>query len=566
VKFLPSQLIYFLQGATTKRNAQKLGKFMGILLLMVVVYSTIFHYIMEFEGRDYSWVTGFYWTLTVMTTLGFGDITFTGDLGRAFSILVMLSGVVFLLVMLPFTFIQFFYAPWLAAQAKARAPREIPEGTAGHVILTGLDPVAMAVAQRLRQIRWPHLFIVADLQRALELYDQGLPVMLGQLDDPETYRRARAEAAVLAVVTNDDLLSTNITFTIHEHSERVPVMTNADAVDSVDILQLAGSSHVCQFAQDLGRSLARRVLVPGMRANVIGRFDQLLIAEAAASGTPLAGKTLAESRLREATGVTVVGLMERGRFEIPQPETRIGPASVLVMAGTEAQLERLDETMGGREAQEPSRPVLILGGGRVGRAAADLLTERRIDYRIIEKNSRLAGHEAKVVVGSAADLETLNRAGIREAGAAIVTTHNDDLNIYLTIYCRRLRADMQIISRSTLDRNVSTLHRAGADFVLSYASLGASTVLNLLRPSRELLLEEGLSVFRLGMTPALAGQLLRDSRIREETGCSVVAIRRAGALHINPAPAFRFGPTDELILIGTDEAEARFIARFPGAV
>ncbi len=46
-----------------------------------------------------------------MSTLGFGDITFHSDLGRLFSIVVLFSGIVFLLVMLPFTFIQFFTPP-----------------------------------------------------------------------------------------------------------------------------------------------------------------------------------------------------------------------------------------------------------------------------------------------------------------------------------------------------------------------------------------------------------------------------------------------------------------------
>jgi hypothetical protein len=59
--------------------------------------------LMLYEGRQYSWVTGFYWTLTTMSTLGFGDITFHSDAGRLFSVVVLLSGIVFLLVMLPFT-------------------------------------------------------------------------------------------------------------------------------------------------------------------------------------------------------------------------------------------------------------------------------------------------------------------------------------------------------------------------------------------------------------------------------------------------------------------------------
>lgn len=55
--------------------------------------------------------------------LGFGDITFTSDLGRLFSIIVMLSGVVFLLIVFPFTFIQFFYAPGAGPPRTGPGPR-----------------------------------------------------------------------------------------------------------------------------------------------------------------------------------------------------------------------------------------------------------------------------------------------------------------------------------------------------------------------------------------------------------------------------------------------------------
>ena len=115
-----------------ERNVRILIKFFLVLIAMITLYSILFHFLMILEKREFSWVTGFYWTLTVMSTLGFGDITFTTDLGKLFSILVLLSGVVFLLTMLPFTFIQFFYLPWLEAQSKAGAPRKLQEDTTGH--------------------------------------------------------------------------------------------------------------------------------------------------------------------------------------------------------------------------------------------------------------------------------------------------------------------------------------------------------------------------------------------------------------------------------------------------
>src|SRR6056297_3352671 len=109
MKYMSSQMAYFFSSARTKTNIRKLFKFLSIFVIMFIVYGVLFHYIMEYEGRgdEFSWLTGFYWTLVTMTTLGFGDIVFSSDLGRAFSMLVLFSGVIFLLVMLPFTFIEF---------------------------------------------------------------------------------------------------------------------------------------------------------------------------------------------------------------------------------------------------------------------------------------------------------------------------------------------------------------------------------------------------------------------------------------------------------------------------
>ena len=135
------QFLLFFQNYTTRRNFLTLTKFFVLLLLLVVFYSVLFHVIMLYEGREYSWVTGIYWSLTVMSTLGFGDITFHTDLGLLFTMVVLLSGIIFMLVILPFTFIQFFYAPWLELQTSAKTPNKLPAETKGHVIIAGLGPV-----------------------------------------------------------------------------------------------------------------------------------------------------------------------------------------------------------------------------------------------------------------------------------------------------------------------------------------------------------------------------------------------------------------------------------------
>jgi voltage-gated potassium channel len=561
MKYVASQLAYFFANRTAKQNVSSLLRFVAVLFALMLLYSILFHFIAAAEGQRHSWLTGLYWTVVTMTTLGYGDIIFYSDLGRTFSVVVLLSGVLFLLVLLPFAFIQFFYAPWIEARSQMRAPRHLPEGTRGHVLFTTYDPVAMSAIPRLVSYGHEYVVLESDVERALKLYDEGIRVAVGPVDDIETYRRMRAADAALVVASGDDFLNSNIAFTVRELTETVPIVSTVRAPESVDVLSLAGSSHVLQLTDLLGRSLARRTMGGDLRANVIGRFGDLLIAEAPATGTPLVGKTLRESNLRAVTGVNVVGIWERGRFDIPHANTVIGQHTELVLAASEDQLAQFDALVCIYAATDA--PVLILGGGRVGRSVARALEEREIPYRIVEKNpKRVRGDGKRYVVGSAAELRVLERAGIHDAPTTLVTTNDDATNIYLTIYCRKLRSDMQIVSRATLERNVSTLHRAGADFVMSYASMGANAIINIIEQDDVVMLAEGLDVFRHPAPQQLVGRTLIESGIREATGCSVVAMETDGGTLINPRPDAPILAGSELILIGTTEGERKFVEMY----
>jgi len=557
MKFISSQLAYFFANRQTQTNIRKLLKFVSVLVGMFLLYGVLFHFVMAYEGQeeDFSWLTGFYWTLVTMTTLGFGDIVFITDLGRMFSMIVLFSGVLFLLVMLPFTFIEFFYAPWMKAMNQARAPKQLEEGISGHVIITHLDAVTDALIKKLRAYGFDYVLLEPDLQQALEYSDLGYNVVNGQPDDLETYGKLRVKDAVMVVASGSDMLNTNITFTVREYSSSVPVVATAASPDSVDILQMAGASHILQMGEMLGKSLARRTLGGNARVHVIGHIDTLVIGEVTAQETPLIGKKLKESGLREKIGVNVVGIWERGVFKQPYPDSVINEETVLVLAGTVDQLRKYDEVLSIYHVSE--EPVIIIGAGRVGRAAAKSLKDRKIDYRIIDKNPERIRDPEKYILGDAADRSILEKAGIMNAHTALITTHDDDINIYLTIYCRELCPKMQIISRATFEKNINTLHRAGADFVMSYASMGANTIFNILEGQDVLLLAEGVSIFNRSITKKLAGKSLIESNIRQQTGCTIIAIQE-GDMIINPHPETKLKKDQEIILIGKFEGEEKF--------
>jgi Trk K+ transport system NAD-binding subunit len=337
MKFLASELAFIFTDREASTNLRSLLKYFLFLGALVAAYAILFHVIKLYvEGEQHSWVTGVYWTLVVMTTLGFGDITFTSDIGRVFSVVVLLSGVVFLLVMLPFLFVRLFYAPWLEARIRLRAPRRVPDGVSGHVIIAEVDPVGLGLIERLRGRGTPCFVLEPDPATAARLVGDGLPVIAGEKDSRRTYEQLHIEAASLVLANAEDTANTNITLTVREVAPAIPIAAIAEHTESIDILELSGATTVLPLKQRLGEYLANRVDAGRPEAHVIGSISGIQIAELPARDTPYVGLLIRDTHLRERVGVSVVGLWERGKLVTAFPHTRIEPSSVVVVAGTGA--------------------------------------------------------------------------------------------------------------------------------------------------------------------------------------------------------------------------------------
>jgi voltage-gated potassium channel len=285
MKILATQIATFLATRDAKRNLGTLVKFMVALAALIVIYTALFHVIMErVEGREFTWFTGLYWTLTVMSTLGFGDITFESDIGRMFSVVVLLSGIVLLLIMMPFIFIHNFYAPWLEARIRARAPRVAPVGLTGHVLIAGWDMIAPVLIEKLKRHSIPYFVMEPDAEKASRMNLEGVSVLNVRPDARRDWEAARVAHARLVFANDDDADNTNITLTVREITRDTPVVALANHRDSVDILELSGASVVVALGDLLGEYLAHRVNVQGAAVAVIGAFRDQLIAELPVAG------------------------------------------------------------------------------------------------------------------------------------------------------------------------------------------------------------------------------------------------------------------------------------------
>ncbi len=564
MKFISPQITYLLRHQETRRNLASLSKVFALLAAVVLVYSGLFQAMMLREGQEHSWLTGLYWTLTVMSTLGFGDITFQSDLGRAFSILVLLSGIVLLLIVLPFAFIRFFYAPWLEAQLRLRAPREVPESVRDHVVLCRYDEIARGLIDRLDDEGIPYCVIEPDPTRASQLKADGLSVVMRDVDGSASYEAVRAGQARLVVANLSDAVNTNITLTVREAAGDVPIATLVENDDSVDVLELAGANHVLDLKHRLGQHLATRVTAGTAHCHRVGRFKDLVIAEFPVHNTPLAGREVGESNLRRLTGLNIVAYSERGRLLPVRADTVLSDYSVAVVVGTEAQVDSLDALFVIYEPNE--NPVLVIGGGKVGRAVTEALREREVRVHIVERDAALRDELSQVAdrvfAGDAADFDVLMEAGLASAPTVVLTTNDDATNIFLAVYCRRLNQHARIVSRITHERNLEAIHRAGAEFVLSYSTLAVTSVLSLVHGRELVLVGEGVDLFVEPVPDKLAGRTLGETALGARTGLNVVAVQKPDGPAVNPVGETGLEAGQELVMLGTAEQLAEFRKAF----
>ena len=537
----------------------------GVLAAFVPLNAALFQLIMEHvEGRSYPWSTALYWTVVTMSTLGFGDIVFVSEIGRLFSVGVLLSGILLLLVALPYASIEFVIEPWRRAQERSRVPRRVAAREKGHVLVSRYDPIAASLIGRLRTDGIPCYVVEPDPVEAAHLADQGISVVAGDPESRVTYERLGIERARAVFANHEDTTNTNVTLTVREASAEVPIIALAEHEDSTDILELSGCTHVLPLKVRLGEYLANRVSAGRGKADIVGTVKGLQIAEFSARDTPLAGQTVRDTRLRERTGLNIVGLWHRGRLVPAFPGVPITQESIVVVVGAPAQLTALDDLI--QDRPDADAPILLVGASTVGSIAARALKRKGVPVHVLDRDprasKRMVGVADEVFEGDAADRGALARAGLASAPQVLLTTHDDAMNVYLTVYCRRLKPDLRIVSRVTHEQNLEAIHRAGADFVLSYSSLGAEAVLSLIEGHELVILGEGVDLFSLPLPRSLRGKTLAATEIGSRTGLSVVAVEQGGQVVTNLRASMTLDAGAELVMLGSVQQRRDFTARF----
>lgn len=248
-----------------------------------------------------------------------------------------------------------------------------------------------------------------------------------------------------------------------------------------------------------------------------------------------------------------------------------GVSLVLVTIGTltQALLEFELQSFFGRRRMEReigrlSDHYIICGAGRVGRSAARELARKPVPFLVIEQNEakaqRYSSENWLMMVADATQEQTLRDAQIDRARGLVAATTTDATNLYIVLTARALNERLKIVARASEEDAEKHLLTAGADSVVSpYAFAGQRIAQSFLRPHVVSFLDTAtthlgvdLEIGEVYVSAAsrFAGQTIESSRLRQDRGVIVLAIKREKGMRFNLAPEDRIEAGDFLIAMG----------------
>jgi CPA2 family monovalent cation:H+ antiporter-2 len=253
----------------------------------------------------------------------------------------------------------------------------------------------------------------------------------------------------------------------------------------------------------------------------------------------------------------------------------------------------LIDARGGARSRPPTPEdrgghVVLCGFGRVGSAVGEALATFGLRYTVIERDPDvvrgLIARGVPALYGDAGRRSTLELAGVRDASLLIVALPDVEHSRLAVRAARGINGAVPVLVRAHGRAESDALRRDGASEIIQPELEAAGTLIRhalaRLRLPKSLALAY-LERFREAMESAeapspgpdtlpevrevavdrdgVADQSLREARIRERFGVTVVAVVRAGNVILNPPPDTMLRPGDRVRLFGLPAQIERFV-------
>ncbi|MCL7486601.1 MAG: potassium channel protein [Desulfobulbaceae bacterium] len=322
-------------------------KFIILFFAAIMLVGTTGYMVFE----DFSFWNSVYLTAITITTVGYGDIVPVHFVGRVFTILLVFSGVGFVL----YTFSRLAEAMVEGGLRNILERRKMDKKVAqlrNHYIVCGYGRIGKVICQILKENKRPFVVIENDAEEIRNIEAEGFLALLGEAADDEILIKAGIkEARGLIGVVSTDADNVFITLTARGLNPGLFILTRSSgAVGSDTKLLRAGASKVISPYYIGARRMAQLVVRPTvidfidltMHAGELGlRMEEMLISEKAS----FVNKNLLESGLRKKYDIIVVAIKRQGDEMLfnPKPDTVILPGDILIVLGEHDQISALEK-------------------------------------------------------------------------------------------------------------------------------------------------------------------------------------------------------------------------------
>ena len=449
-----------------------------------------------------------------------------------------------------------FGTPPLVARFEGRLPLTLPN-VDGGVVVYGYGPEVHSLLSELERRAMASVVIEEDEAAARRLHARGQQVVHVTLAEQELDLRPLTGARAL-VLNGEDDANVLLALSAREVGYEGPIVAMIQDPSRRAPMLLAGANATFTPTHVLAAVLSSRASARiSPRVTGIQPLRSLIeVAELRVhDASPLADTTLAEVGLRTRTGANVVGQWQDAALHTPPAaDETIRPGTILVVAGTPESIEKLSEL---------ARPIIqegvivVIGFGDVGRKLAEILTAVEEEVCVVDPVERPGVH----VVGDIIDRDVLERVPLAGARVVVLALDTDSATIFAATVLRDYAPDLPIIAGVSLAENVARIQRAGVDYALSLSQVAGQLLAHHVL-GETVSLQPRIKLVRVG-AGRLAGKNPVEERIRERTGCTVVAVERDGQVAMDFPASFRLSPDDALYICGTTDAVARYNEEFP---
>ncbi|MET8872088.1 potassium channel protein [Nocardia sp. NPDC004604] len=317
-----------------------------LAFLLMLLVGTIGYGLLGFGLLD-----ALYQTVTTITTVGFREVHPLNAVGMVFTMLLILVGAGTALYLFGVVLEALIEGHLRQQMERRRMDRRI-DRMSGHVIVCGWGRVGRSCVQYLSGLGKQIVIVDRDPAR---LQDLEYPNVLGDVTDDSILQAAgigRAQALIAALDSDAD----NVYVTLSSRALRhdLVIIARARTEDSKSKLLRAGANRAVNPQLIGGRRMAAFALQPNVAEflDVVMHDDTLdyRIEEVEiVPGSPLVGRSLKDSALRQTTGALVLAIRTAtGQFIAnPTGETTLKADTILIVLGTPAQLDAI-RTLGGK--------------------------------------------------------------------------------------------------------------------------------------------------------------------------------------------------------------------------